>query len=386
MDRKRGATFASDVAPGPLPDPTSARIPVLAVPNIPIPANQQQPAPPLKQPQPKQQPNKKATPRLRMNPAPVPVTFLDPTTVKEPTRPSIFSADKSLFKESNPPLSPLFLHNLPTIQTRLMALDTGRYLHLPETDFLISQPPPHNLPSFVATLAVQEGLKDAKYFHECIHDDKRDARFGPKALCTPASATPDAWVHDLPTVHESLVALLSAWSEFTQREEIRWWISHGEMLGWFWNGRFLPWDVDLDIQMSAYELIQLIRYNQTMIGDRFLVDVNPNAVVRSPQKNNIIDARVIDAQTGYFMDITGLTKRGARYLSCKTPHSYFLEDLMPLVETVLEGVKVWRPRGVLKMLKNEYREKALVEEGYKVPGEEVRYVFERVRREWVRVG
>ncbi|KAJ3061356.1 hypothetical protein HDU98_002742 [Podochytrium sp. JEL0797] len=325
--------------------------------------------------------NRNVKPGIR-SPAPavIPVVFSE--SLKKHVPPKVFSANQAKYQE---PLQNFFSASLkqkiPDIQTRLSSYDTGRYKILPDSDFGTAQPVPRDFPSFQPTRTVQEGLKDLKYFHECVRDDKRDARFGPKDLCDASLPTPASWFHDLPAVHESLVELLSAWSTFAEREQISWWIQHGEMLGWFWNGQLLPWDVDLDIQMSTFELIQLIRHNQTLINDRFLIDVNPNAVVRSSQGNNIIDARVIDTHTGYFMDITGLTQVYAasgrsNKVFCKTPHGYEIGDLMPLVETILEGVKVWRPRAAMKFMKAEYGERAMLMEVYKIPGGNVVYVFE----------
>ncbi|KAJ8121654.1 hypothetical protein ONZ43_g1946 [Nemania bipapillata] len=42
------------------------------------------------------------------------------------------------------------------------------------------------------------------------------------------------------------------------------WLAHGTLLGWWWNGRVMPWDYDLDVQVSAATLAFLAdRYNQS---------------------------------------------------------------------------------------------------------------------------
>ncbi|KAI8824599.1 LicD family-domain-containing protein [Chytriomyces cf. hyalinus JEL632] len=152
--------------------------------------------------------------------------------------------------------------------------------------------------------------------------------------------------HDLSTSNKSLRALIKAWSQFCREQHISWWLTHGTLLGWHWNTRILPSDTDLDIQMSVRELLYLAaRFNQTLLNSRFLVDVSPSIVICSAQAYSTIDARLIDTKTGYLMDITGLAilDGSEDTVVCKKPHAYQLTDILPLHETVFEGVKAWRP-------------------------------------------
>ncbi|KAF2964018.1 hypothetical protein GQX73_g9553 [Xylaria multiplex] len=42
------------------------------------------------------------------------------------------------------------------------------------------------------------------------------------------------------------------------------WLAHGSLLGWWWNGRIMPWDYDLDVQVSVVTLAFLgERYNRS---------------------------------------------------------------------------------------------------------------------------
>ncbi|KAJ3064937.1 hypothetical protein HDU98_011664 [Podochytrium sp. JEL0797] len=170
--------------------------------------------------------------------------------------------------------------------------------------------------------------------------------------------------HDYPAAHESLTQMLQAWSTFSQQNGILWWIQHGPLLGWFWNGKLLPWDMDLDIQMSTRQVMELVKWNGTLIHGRFLIDMNPNLACRTMQENNVIDARVVDTLTGYMIDITAVTMvleaKGIQTLYCKSPHPYQYEELMPLRETLLAGIIVWRPRAALTILKEEYQERAML--------------------------
>ncbi|KAI8617950.1 LicD family-domain-containing protein [Chytriomyces sp. MP71] len=251
--------------------------------------------------------------------------------------------------------------------------------------------------------------QDRKYFFECGADSKRDLRFADPAICTPEDN-----LHNLAYAQLSLRALLTSWVKFTRKNHVVWWISHGEMLGWFWNGKLLPWDVDWDIQMSTFQLVQLAVHNGTMIEDRFLIDVNPASLVRTKQESNMIDARIIDTWTGYFVDITGVTfldkslmlqdyadeiigvhaadhteriqKLNETLTSdtvyCKSIHTYEYDDLIPLYETVVDGLRVWRPKNAVKILLREYNANALVEESYTVDLRKERWAWNVGKKVW----
>jgi hypothetical protein len=145
----------------------------------------------------------------------------------------------------------------------------------------------------------------------------------------------------------------------------------------------LPWDWDLDVQVSGATLHYLGKeHNQSTheyIADgrhtakrQYLLDVNPWIWQRDRGDGmNIIDARWIDVQNGLFIDITGLSethpdsKPGV--WSCKNYHKYRVTDLYPMRESVFEGVSAKVPYAYDKILIKEYKEKALVDtefEGY----------------------
>jgi hypothetical protein len=52
------------------------------------------------------------------------------------------------------------------------------------------------------------------------------------------------------------------------------WLAHGSLLGWWWNGRIMPWDYDLDVQVSVAALRFLgARYNGTRHEYEHEVDI-----------------------------------------------------------------------------------------------------------------
>ncbi|KAI0124824.1 LicD family-domain-containing protein [Xylariales sp. AK1849] len=157
------------------------------------------------------------------------------------------------------------------------------------------------------------------------------------------------------------------------------WLAHGTLLGWWWNGRIMPWDYDLDVQVSAATLHYLGKnLNRTMheyhysdpttgadMKKEYLLDINPHhSDVGRGDGQNVIDARWIDISNGMFIDITGLAEREAGrspgVWSCKNFHRYKTMDLYPMRQTEFEGVPATIPYSFDRILTDEYGTKSLV--------------------------
>ncbi|KAK5658583.1 hypothetical protein OQA88_1976 [Cercophora sp. LCS_1] len=175
------------------------------------------------------------------------------------------------------------------------------------------------------------------------------------------------------------------------------WLAHGTLLGWWWNGHVMPWDYDLDVQMSSSSLAYLAtHYNQTVhhyvhsdtsgvvTNKTYLLDVNPFHGMKGRGMGlNVIDARWIDVENGMFIDITGLMERDPRRepgtWSCKNYHRYRTRDVWPLRETEFEGVRALVPYDFNRVLTGEYGVRALVTvewEGHR---------WDEGVKEWVRI-
>jgi LicD family len=110
----------------------------------------------------------------------------------------------------------------------------------------------------------------------------------------------------------------------------------------------LPWDWDLDVQVSA-DTLNLMgeKYNMTThsyvsedgdVSREYLLDVNPWIWQRVRGDGyNIIDARWIDVRNGLYIDITGLaeTKPDTEpgILTCKNLHRYHVGVLASSIRT-----------------------------------------------------
>lgn len=149
----------------------------------------------------------------------------------------------------------------------------------------------------------------------------------------------------------------------------------------------MPWDWDLDTQVSAATLtwmgknVNMTFHNYTLDNNNsngeggyreYLLDVNPYITERTRGDGlNVIDARWIDTNTGLFIDITGLAETepttSPGVWSCKNYHRYQTRDIWPLRETVFEGMPALVPFAFDDILTTEYTSFALtntVHEGY----------------------
>jgi phosphorylcholine metabolism protein LicD len=167
--------------------------------------------------------------------------------------------------------------------------------------------------------------------------------------------------------------MIRAYLRFFRDNRLETWIAHGTLLGWWWNGKKLPWDLDIDTQVSDQTLTYLAtNLNSTVynyvdtandISIDYLLDVNPYYTERDRGNGmNIIDARWIDVRNGLYIDVTGLSETDQKYpgvWACKNYHHYLTKDLYPLRESTFEGMPAKIPYAYDKILVEEYAETAL---------------------------
>ena len=203
-----------------------------------------------------------------------------------------------------------------------------------------------------------------KYFHESTFHSHYDGRFAAKRLET---------FERLPHLTALIQTFLSTMADLGAET----WIMHGTLLGWWWNQKILPWDSDLDVQVSEPTIGFLAKYyNMTEYhfklpeveaGRTYLMEVNPRYTIRSVEDTlNVIDARWIDTETGLFIDISTVranhTARAEGIegaLMCKDKHHYLEKDIFPLRDSFFEGIHVKIPYDYNYLLEEEYGRKAL---------------------------
>jgi len=180
-----------------------------------------------------------------------------------------------------------------------------------------------------------------------------------------------------------MISLLQEFSDFCAANNIIFWLAHGTLLGWFWNKQFLPWDDDIDLQVSYSQLLDMRPLDNTMWKNQYLLELNPHYMNRRHQPNNVIDARFIDTSNGLFVDITALAEMPNGSVGCKSPHYYNQTDITPLHKTTLHGVSVWRPHLTMVILCREYGTKSMIQEyfwGWST--KQKRYYWHPEIREW----
>ncbi|KAF2822648.1 hypothetical protein CC86DRAFT_396854 [Ophiobolus disseminans] len=181
----------------------------------------------------------------------------------------------------------------------------------------------------------------AKFFHESTFSQHYDGRFASTEL-----------PHHTRLFHLRL--LLKAYMHTMERIGVRTWLVHGCLLGWWWNGKIMPWDNDVDVMvdeggmgelggwwnMSVHHfsgidlgfeestndvvdlggegkkemglkkrdtnhMISILHEEVAKHGKKYLLEVNPHYSNTSTRdEENVIDARWIDTSTGLFIDIT----------------------------------------------------------------------------------
>lgn len=225
----------------------------------------------------------------------------------------------------------------------------------------------------LATLKKVDGNKDAGWHYEW--------RFFNGAL----RYLKEGWTQQQLEIREQIILdrLLRNWFRFAEEKGIISWIAHGPLLSWYWDGLMFPYDIDIDIQMPSAELNRLSKnYNMTLVIEdindgygKYLIDCATFLHHRDlAVKDNHIDARFIDVDTGTYIDITGLGKndetppqefnsyirnknsRGESvelYLD-RRKHWLTFDQINPLRYSLIGGVPVYVPNDILSMLNHEY--------------------------------
>lgn len=91
--------------------------------------------------------------------------------------------------------------------------------------------------------------------------------------------------------------------------------AHGSLLSWYFTSMSFPYDGDGDVQMPVTDLAEFcLRYNNSLIVQnpkygmgKYYIDCTSSLTHRGKETGtNNIDARVIDVDTGMFVDVTGI--------------------------------------------------------------------------------
>lgn len=197
------------------------------------------------------------------------------------------------------------------------------------------------------------------------------------------------WTAEEMTLRQEVILdrMARSWFRFAEEKGFVSWIMHGPLLSWYWDGLMFPFDDDLDIQMPARELARLGElYNQTLVIEdveegfgKYLIDIGTYVHNRDiSRRENHIDARFIDVDSGMYIDITGLSVSPAKVpdefendkellrisktsefkddeiYNDRRKHFYKHGQLSPLRYSQLGGVPLFIPNDITKRLSFEY--------------------------------
>lgn len=256
-----------------------------------------------------------------------------------------------------------------------------------------------------------------KFFHESTFSPHYDGRFASTEL-----------PHHTRLFHMRL--MLKSYIETMDRIGVRTWLMHGCLLGWWWNGRIMPWDTDVDVmvdepgmnELGSWWNMSVHHFSASelgLVGDepgyehaanrhlhdevaesgkRYLLEVNPWWTnLSTTDRENVIDARWIDTGTGLFIDVTTVHVQPVIESSpttntedmdgeeddiplyTKDQHAYTSTTLFPLRQTTFESIPVHIPYDYQQLLLDEYGAKALTHSMFKD------FKFKSEVAEWVMV-
>lgn len=149
----------------------------------------------------------------------------------------------------------------------------------------------------------------------------------------------------------------------------------------------LPWDWDLDVQLTDETLKSLLSrgYNgsshhytwppkarlsgvwprRQRVERNYMLDVSPHSADRNRgDAMNVIDARWIDTRNGLFVDITVIAEthpdQQPGVWACKNYHRYHSSQIWPLQKDSFEGVTAFVPQKPAEALLDEYGPESLL--------------------------
>lgn len=169
--------------------------------------------------------------------------------------------------------------------------------------------------------------------------------------------------------------IIRAWFEFAEAIEVPSWVNYGSLLGWAYNGVNMPWDTDVDVQLSIRHLDYLARYyNNSLIienpklgNGKYLLDISPS-YVRQGNSRNFIDGRFIDVNSGLYIDISAVSHTSFKppselkhyeddndvLVHCKHFNWHALSEILPLRHTYFEGSSIYIPSNISSILTRKY--------------------------------
>ena len=211
----------------------------------------------------------------------------------------------------------------------------------------------------------------------------------------------------------SLLLLFNYFIDICDNNEIKPIITHGSLIGWYFNRKVLPWDTNINISFIGKSIDNFLNLDINKLNNnngRFHIWINPNMKDRTPNylKNDMIDAKIIDLNNryntiqitflyqsidNYFKEnviknlevvntstnpfkssnyelklksyVKSITNNGdliknTNYVNCKSPHYYDIKLILPLKLEIFENRHIYVPNNVYDCLLQEYGKQVFI--------------------------
>ena len=197
------------------------------------------------------------------------------------------------------------------------------------------------------------------FFKEIPHHPHLDYRYGKiskncksETLCFGCGISKEE-------THHTLRYLLKKLMKYSEKRGIKPILMYGGLIGYYFNGKLLPWDDDIDMILIGKCVNKIKNYQ----GKKYIIEVNPNSHIYSEKDwRNKISARVISKLNGIFIDLTFYIEKN-KYLVCKDGNKFLKENIIPkdknLKKGIFEDIQVYLPNNIKQCLITRYGIKVL---------------------------
>lgn len=160
--------------------------------------------------------------------------------------------------------------------------------------------------------------------------------------------------HEVSNFRKSIRDLIQNWMDFASELEIHSWISQGLLLALVVEKELSSWDRRLDFELSHKSFTKLLPHNQTLFRNRFQIDISPNVKIYDFIKV-FEELRFIDITTGLFINVWQVAMWKMMFVTRKDL-TYDFNDIMPINEIEMAGIKMYRPLSGINILNRFYTE------------------------------
>jgi phosphorylcholine metabolism protein LicD len=153
---------------------------------------------------------------------------------------------------------------------------------------------------------------------------------------------------------DKLLKLLDEVVAILDKNKITYWLDGGTLLGACQNGKFIPWDDDIDLAIPDCDFDKVIELTKDKKYDYKIIKSGNKAKFKHI-KNSIV--KITDKNSGFFVDLVLNVKHDGNYYSNWKPYEHaFIKDtdLFPLKKIEFEGKKYNAPNNPIPFLNQAY--------------------------------